>query len=133
MREKIKLDRGRMVHDVRAYGKDMAKIKEARKDDDPMPWHRSPACTQLRLDVDNDMHIKLTVQQLYLLQECYHKHFAIGEFRKHIYQEVDLRLKKAIWAAKKKKGWLYPKLLSQKQLKNDEQDGEEDDDGDEDD
>ena len=57
----------------------MEKIKELRKDRCSVPWHWSLACALLKVDIDNNTHIKLTVKQLFLLQESYHKHFAIGE------------------------------------------------------
>lgn len=101
-------DRNRMQDDILAYGHDLAIVKESRPTGE-VAWHRSPAYLLLKRDVDKKRHTRYSPKQLWLKREEYQQ-FDLKSFRKHIYQEVDSRPKRAIRFEKKKKSWLYPEL-----------------------
>ena len=52
----------------------------------------------------------MSPRDLYLSRREYYGYFELKVFRKHVYQEVDSRPKRAIRFEKKKKAWLYPEL-----------------------
>jgi len=103
----VNRDRDRMLQDVIAYGHDLAIVKVER----PLieVWHRSAAYQLLKKDVDDELYKILTPKQMWLKRPEYQA-FALDVFRKHIYQEVDSRKKRAIRFEKKKKSWMYPEL-----------------------
>lgn len=103
----VKRDRSRMEADTLAYGHDLAIVKISRPAD--VAWHRSPACRLLKADVDAGKHTSCDPSDLWLTSPEYQA-FDLACFRKHLYQEIDSRPKRAIRFEKKKKTWLYPEL-----------------------
>lgn len=67
-------------------------------------WIDSDAQTLLGLDMDKDLHIMLSPQELWLTHEQYQE-FLLEMFRGHIYQEVQTRKWKKQWVDGKKE---YP-------------------------
>jgi hypothetical protein len=102
-------DKGRMKDDVTSFANDFAIVQGMRGANDKAVWHRSAAPKLLAKDVDEGKHLQMTPMELYDTRDEY-KLFSLHVFRKHIYQEVDKRPKRAIRFEKKKKTWLYPEL-----------------------
>ena len=102
-------DQDRMQWDVLSYGHDIAIIQAQRSEPADAAWHRSPAYRLLKQDIDDRKNEQLAPKELWMSRPEYQA-FDLQCFRKHIYQEVDSRPKRAILFEKKKKGWLYPEL-----------------------
>lgn len=110
LRNAVNRDKGRMLTDLKSYSADIAIIKSKRKPEDKIPWHRSEAAKHIKEDVDNGLHEELKPMDLFLTRESYCGFFGLDEFRRHLYQEIDSRPKRAIRYEKKKKSWLYPEI-----------------------
>lgn len=126
LRNAIKRDRNRMQRDAIAYGHDLAIVKEKRPADAPTPWHRSPARALLKKDVDDGVHLTMTPKEMRDNTRDEYKAYDLSVFRKHIYQEVDSRPKRAIRFEKKKQAWKYPEL-HKNHPRNQASDGDGDD------
>ena len=105
----VEQDRGRMQRDVTSYGHDLKLVQDRRTEVAEKAFHRSPAYRQLKEDVDNGLHEIFPPKDLWLKREAYQA-FDLLCFRKHIYQEVDSRPKRALRFARKKKRYRYPEL-----------------------
>ena len=119
-------DSGRMEHNILSYGHDLAIVKAMRDKEAEEVWHRSPAYRLLKQDVDDNKHKQLAPKDLWVTRPEYLK-FDLKCFRKHIYQEVDSRPKRAIRFEKKKKKWLYPELHKDHPRLDDSNDDSDDD------
>lgn len=110
LRSAIARDRGRMVRDVKAYGRDKSiLLKHIRKADDPKPWHKTNCPKLLKKDIDDELHLKRWPEDMYYLRLEYQA-FPLTIFRKHVYQEIDSRPKREIRFEKKRLRWKYPEL-----------------------
>jgi hypothetical protein len=102
LREVIAKSYARMQTDCEAYGHDRALLKTLQvADPHNIPWHKSEAKQFLKLDIDDGKHLQMKPAKLHLTRMAYRK-FDLKVFRKHIYQEVDSRAKRAVRFAKKK-------------------------------
>jgi hypothetical protein len=103
LRAAIKVDAERMKRDCEFYGHDRGLLVTLRPDPlgSPPLWHLSEARTLLIQDVTDGKHLGVKPADLRLTRPEYQL-FSGKVFRKHIYQEIDSRLKKA-WRYKKKK------------------------------
>jgi hypothetical protein len=105
LRENVVASRARMQADCEAYGHDRGVLSVLR-DLEPvgqrrLEWVESEAKPLLKRDIDEGKHHLLTPMQLYATREEYQA-FPLKVFRKHIYQEIDTRSKRAARFAKKK-------------------------------
>jgi hypothetical protein len=108
LRKGINRDRARMQKDAVAYGQTLNIVQTRFAPTAPL-WHHSDCPALLKQDVDEGKHKDMLPKALYQTRPQY-KEFPLEVFRKHIYQEVDSRPKRAIRFEKKKKAWLYPEL-----------------------
>ena len=95
----------RMRVDCEAYGHDKAILmNEAALEEAPpfIPWHRSEAKRLLKEDIENNKHKELKPRELWATKTEYQA-FSLETFRKHIYQEVETKAKRAYRFAKKNK------------------------------
>ena len=121
LRNAIAREKSRMTQNLVAYAHDIAVVKSRRRETDQVPWHRSPAYRLLKQDIDEGKHKKMRPRDLYRSRPEYFEHFELKVFRKHVYQEVDSRPKRAIRFEKKKKAWFYPELhTDHPRLRNDD-------------
>jgi hypothetical protein len=93
-----------MQVDCEAYGHDRAILKTSATADQTtnLPWHKSEAKKLLIQDIDVGKHLQMKPSALRLTRKEY-EDFKIDVFRKHIYQEIDSRTKRAYRFAKKNK------------------------------
>ena len=91
-----------MQWDVLSYGHDIAIIQAQRSEPADAAWHRSPAYRLLKQDIDDRKNEQLAPKELWMSRPEYQA-FDLQCFRKHIYQEVDSRPKRAIRFEKKRK------------------------------
>lgn len=106
----IARDRDRMVRDVRAYGRDKKIVlTHLRTTDDVQPWHKTECPKLLKKDIDNELHLNQRPEEIYHSRSEYQA-FPLTIFRKHVYQEIDSRPKRAIRFEKKRLRWKYPEL-----------------------
>ena len=105
LREAVAASRVRMQADCEAYGHDRSLLSALRNLEDGdqrcIQWVESEAKTLLKRDIDDNKHLLLKPCDLYATREEYQA-FTLKVFRKHIYQELDTRSKRAARFAKKK-------------------------------
>lgn len=109
LRAAISRDRGRMARDARDYGHDRTIVMKLRQNDPKKPWHKTECPKLLKKDVNEEKHLSMKPNQLYLSRPEYQE-FELSVFRNHIYQGVDSRPKRAARFEKKKASWKYPEL-----------------------
>jgi hypothetical protein len=92
----------RMQADAVAYGHDKA-VWNSLQHANPrrLQWAESEAKMFLKQDIDEGKHLHLSPSELYATRAEYQE-FPLQKFRNHIYQEVDIRAKRAHRYAKKK-------------------------------
>lgn len=111
LRHAIEKDNKRMHDDMLSYGHDLAivnALRAANPNRKPR-WRGSEAAKRLKEDVDKGKHLEMKPSTLHQTRPEYLV-FDLDVFRKHIYQEVDSRPKRAYRFEKKKKAWKYPEL-----------------------
>lgn len=109
LREAIERNRSCMQRDAIAYGHDLAIAKELRSQEVKPVWHRTEAPKLLKQDVNEGKNHQMKPRELHQSRPEYMM-FDLKEFRKHLYQEIDCRPKRAIRFERKKKAWKYPEL-----------------------
>ena len=107
LRKALGRDSDRMLEDCLSYGHDLAIVQKRRPA--KVPWHRSGAARRMKEDINDSKQLEMEPKELYEQHEEY-KAFDLTEVRKHIYQEVDSRPKRAIRFEKKKATFKYPEL-----------------------
>ena len=111
LRHAIEKDNKRMHDDMLSYGHDLAivnALRAANPNQKPR-WRGSEAAKRLKEDVDKGKHLEMKHSTLHQTRPEYLV-FDLDVFRKHIYQEIDSRPKRAYCFEKKKKAWKYPEL-----------------------
>ena len=112
VRNQIKRDQLRAKEDAIRYKSDLQFVKALRKaNDEKLPWHLSPAASQLKADMKAGKHELMKPEQLYRSNPVYYENFPLVVFRKHIYQIKDSEQKRAYRFEKKKSKSKYPHLL----------------------
>jgi hypothetical protein len=101
LREAVERDSERMQRDCEFYGHDRGILVTIRPAPSQPPWHLSDAHPLLVQDVTDGKHVGMKPSALRLTRPEYQV-FSKTKFRKHLYQEIDSRLKKA-WRYRTKK------------------------------
>lgn len=105
LRQSVAFSHERMIADCEAYGHDRGILNVLRNSEDGdegcIQWLGSDAKRLLKRDIDEGNHLPLKPSELYATRVEYQA-FELKVFRKHLYQELDTRTKRAARFAKKK-------------------------------